>query len=403
MTISSNGASRPRVLVLARAFPNTALPRQGLWVARLVRAALTIASPIVISPVALAPPGISIPEWQRLRRVPRRAIHDSVDVLYPRVPAGLVQFTHSFDARLALPAIRRLALRLHAEQRFDLIHAHFIYPDGVIAAKIGRVLGVPVVTTEHANWTPWLDDEPGIRAQVLEALAGIRIVTAVSETTRQSILEVAGLAQRIELLPNVLDDAFVPPTREPRVSGRILFVGLVRHVKGLDVLVRALAMLRTAEPKAHLRVIGWTLTRGNRRDEEDVRRLAEALGVHDRIAFVGHLDPREVSAEMRQAAVLAVPSRRESFSSVTIEALASGTPVVATCCGGPEELLDDSVGRLVPVDDPAAMAAALADVLRFSALFDPLALRARVLPRYGFAATTKRLDQLYQSALAANH
>ena len=404
MMNSPGGVSRPRVLVLARTYPNTALPGQGLWVARLVHAALPVAAPVVISAIPQVLPGVPIPEWLRLRRVPQRAKRDGVDVLHPRVPAGLVHFTHSLDARLALPRLRSLALRLHSEQRIDLIHAHFIYPDGVIAAEIGRTLGIPVVTTEHANWRPWLDDEPKVRAQVLDALAGIRIVTAVSEVTRGTILEIAGSSARVELLPNALDDAvFIAPTGEPRVSGRVLFVGMVRRVKGLDVLVRALPMLLAREPNAHLRVIGSTLTPSNRRDEDDVRKLVASLGLSDRIEFVGHLDPREVSSEMRRAAVLAVPSRRESFSSVTIEALASGTPVVATRCGGPEELLDDSAGRLVPAEDPEAMAVALADVLGFLEQFDPLKLRARVLPRFGFAATTERLDRLYRSALPERH
>ena len=400
MMNSSSGVSRPRILVLARTFPNSALPGQGLWVARMVHAALPVAAPVVVSPIPQVLPGVPVPEWLQLRRVPQHASRDGVEVLHPRVPGGLVHFTHSLDARLALPKLRGLVLRLHLEQRIDLIHAHLIYPEGVIAAEIGRILGVPVVTTEHANWRPWLDDHPKVRAQVLDALPGIRIVTAVSEVTRRSILEVAGASARVELLPNVLDDAvFVAPTREPRVCGRVLFVGVVRRVKGLDGLVRALPMLLAHEPKAHLRVIGATLTPSHRRDENDVRKLVASLRLSDRIEFVGHLEPREVSAEMRRAAVLAVPSRRESFSSVTIEALASGLPVVATRCGGPEELLDDSAGRLIPVEDPEAMSAALGEVLRSAELFDPLKLRALVVPRYGFAATTGRLLRLYQSAL----
>lgn len=401
MTVpSAKVVSRPRVLVLARTYPNAALPGNGLWVARLTHAALPFAEPIVISMIPWAPPGLPIPEWQRLRRVPPHDFLNSVVTYFPRVPGGLIHFTHSLDARLALPAVQRLARQLHAERPFHLIHAHFIYPDGVIAAKIGRELGIPVVTTEHANWTPWLDKEKRTRTQVIHALASIGVVTAVSEATRRTVREVVGDSMRVELLPNVLDEgAFVASGLEPRIAGRILFVGIVRRVKGLDVLIRALALLLESQPNAHLRVIGSTLTRSGRRDELEVRNLAATLGVTDRIEFIGHLDPRDVSLEMRRAAVLAVPSRRESFSAVTIEALASGTPVVATRCGGPEELVDDAVGRLVQVDDPAAMARAIGEVLQSPERFDPMMLRAHVLPRFGIAETTKRLERLYQSVL----
>lgn len=392
--------SRPRVLVLAHTYPNSALPGHGLWVARLTYAALPFAEPIVISMIPWAPRGLPIPEWQRLRRVPPRDFSNGVVAYFPRVPGGLLHFTHSLDAQLALPVVQKLARQLHAERPFHLIHAHFIYPEGVIAAKIGRELGIPVVITEHANWIPWLDNERRTRTQVIDALAVISVVTAVSEATRRTVREVVGDSMRVELLPNVLDEsAFVAPGFEQRIAGLILFVGVVRRVKGLDVLIRALALLLENQPNAHLRVIGSTLTRSGRRDELAVRNLAATLGIADRIEFIGHLDPRDVSLEMRRAAVLAVPSRRESFSTVTIEALASGTPVVATRCGGPEELIDDSVGRLVPVDDPAAMAAALSEVLRSPERFDPQLLRAHVLPRFGISAATERLARLYESVL----
>jgi teichuronic acid biosynthesis glycosyltransferase TuaC len=393
----------PRILVLARAYPNSALPGQGLWAVRLVRAALPIADPVVVSSIPWAPPGVPVPEWRRLRKVPPRATYDDVDVRYPRVFGGLLYATHSLDARLGFGPLRALVLKLHRERRFDLIHAHFIYPDGVMGVRLGGELGIPVVTTEHAHWKPWLDSQPAVRAQVLAALPGIRIITAVSEATRRTIRDVAGTAPRVELLPNVLDErTFAPAGSAPRVACRILFVGNVRRVKGLDVLVRALASLQSALPEVHLRVIGSALSPSYRRDEMAVRRLAISLGIANRIAFLGHLGPADVSEEMQRAAVVVVPSRRESFSAVTIEALASGTPVVATRCGGPEELLDDAAGRLVPVDDPSAMATAIGDVLRAADRFDPAQLRARVLPRFGWAATTERLRQLYAAAGMAN-
>ena len=324
MSSPPNGATRPRVLVLARSYPNSVLPGQGLWVARFVRASLPIADPIVVSPTPRVLPGIPIPEWQRLRRVPAREVIDGVEVHYPRVLAGLSHYSHFLDAKLMLPGVRKLVRRLHTERRFELIHAHFIYPEGVVAAKLGGELGIPVVTTEHSHWRPWLDDERLVRSQVLNALAGISVITTVSNATRLTVLDMIGPSHLVELLPNVLDEtAFVPSTGEPRARNRILFVGIVRHVKGLDMLVRALAILLSENPDVRLRVIGSTLTRSYRRDETEVKQLAVKLGLIDRIEFIDHLSPPEISSEMRQAAVLAVPSRRESFSAVTIDYLRS--------------------------------------------------------------------------------
>jgi glycosyltransferase involved in cell wall biosynthesis len=100
-----------------------------------------------------------------------------------------------------------------------------------------------------------------------------------------------------------------------------------------------------------------------------------------------------VAALMRRSALLVVPSRRETFSLVTAEALASGTPVVATRCGGPEEILTPETGELTDVDDPYALAAAIQTALGRS--YDRQALRDYSVGRFGMAASSERLGRLY--------
>lgn len=121
-------------------------------------------------------------------------------------------------------------------------------------------------------------------------------------------------------------------------SHQLLFVGLIRHMKGLDVFfLRALASLIVKRPEFRLLVVGAAFYRSYQKDQEAVQRLAVELGIADRIRFAVELSPREVAETMRRSAVLVVQSRRETFSAVTAEAIACGTPVVATRCGGPEE------------------------------------------------------------------
>ena len=106
----------------------------------------------------------------RFRRIPPQERRAGIEIYYPRVPGSIEYHTHRFDARLALSRVRALARSIHREWPFDLIHAHFIYPDGVVASQIGRELGVPVMTSEHAFWLPWLVDQPNVGAQVAAAL-----------------------------------------------------------------------------------------------------------------------------------------------------------------------------------------------------------------------------------------
>jgi glycosyltransferase involved in cell wall biosynthesis len=103
---------------------------------------------------------------------------------------------------------------------------------------------------------------------------------------------------------------------------------------------------------------------------------------------------------MQESAVLVLPSRHESLGMVLVEALACGTPVVATRCGGPEDIVDDDVGLLVPPEDPAALADGLAQTLGALDRYEPAVLRERTLARFGSRAISERLSALYREALA---
>lgn len=385
----------PRVLVLARNYPNSAFPTLGLWTERLVAASTAVARPTVIAPVPYAPPLVPVASIRRFRKVERTRADGDVPVHHPRVPAGPGQLLHALDARLAYPVICRAALALHRVEPFDLIHAHFIYPEGVIASRLGAELGIPVVSSEHAMWRPWLDRHPSVRRQVERALPGIARVTAVSEALRRCILEFVGGAVPVDVVPNVVDERIFVASRadEPRDSRQLLFVGLIRHVKGLDVLVRALGHLLPDYPDLRLVVAGGAFYRAYARDAAEVHSLVRALGVQDRVRFLGEVAPNDVAALMRRSALLVVPSRRETFSLVTAEALASGTPVVATRSGGPEEIVTPETGQLVEPDDSAALAFAIEATLARS--YDRVCLREYAVGRFGNAAAAARLGGLY--------
>ena len=392
---------RPRVLVIARNYPNNILPTLGIWTARFVQASTGAADPTVIAPVPYAPPGIPIEAFARFRRVARQRHENGTVVHHPRVLVGPGYLLHSFEASLGYPRVRRLADRLHRQAGFDLIHAHFIYPDGVIAARLGQRYGIPVITTEPAPWLPWLRDYPRVGCIVNEALAHIRVVTAVSESLRQNIAAAAGPTVATEVLYNVADDETfrAPAPGERWDPDQILFIGVVRHVKGLDVLAHALARLASRRPKLRLVVVGAAYYRGYQKDEADARAVIDQLGLGTRVVFIGQVGPAEVAAALRRSAVLVVPSRRETFSTVTVEALASGTPVVATRCGGPEETLTRETGRLVPAEDPEALAAGIEEVLETREAFDPGHLRHYAVSKFGRAAAAARLESLYARVL----
>jgi teichuronic acid biosynthesis glycosyltransferase TuaC len=392
-----------RVLVLSFNYPSTGFPIRGVWVERLTRLAASFARPVVVSPVPWAVLVALSMQWGRLARVPRNRRDGQVEIHHPRIVLLPARALHAAEARLGYPAIRRYVDRLQRDEPFDLIHAHFIYPEGVIASRLGLRYGIPVVTTEHANWLPWLDDHRRVRRQVLAALKEIRLVIAVSPSSAETIRAIAQDRTEIRVSPNAVDDSVFRPLRNGQAVDphRMLFVGAVRRVKGLDILIEALPRVLAKKPDAYLEVVGEPFFRSYRRDEAAVRSHVNELGLGPHVCFLGQLDQQGVARKMATSAVLAAPSRRESFGSVLIEALACGTPVVATRCGGPEDIISGSLGRLVPTEDPEALADALIDVMERRSSFNAESLHAHVKKRYGNEASRRRLQKLYSDVLVA--
>lgn len=398
----SNTASAPRVLVLSRSYPSSAFPTMGIFVERMTELAAEDMDVSVVCPVPWAPPLPFDTKFDRYRRVERsRTGENGVRVFYPRVPAGPGYLLHPIDALLQYLPVRRTVDRIHDEVGFDLIHAHIVYPEGVMAARLGKRYGVPVITTEHAMWRPWFNEYASVQRQAVSALTKIEIVSAPSEVLCRQIRNIAPNQTKVRLLPNVVDErVFTPPAISgERDPNRLLFVGTVRRVKGLDILVRALPRVVEEHPDAGLRIVGEPFRRAYQQDENDIRFLVRELDLTEYVEFVGSRPPVGVAKEMREAAALVVPSRRESFATVVPEAMACGTPVIATRCGGPEEILTEDTGILVPTENPLVLAEAIKDLLSGRVSFSPDALRSRAVDQYGRAVTRGRVQELYHAAL----
>jgi teichuronic acid biosynthesis glycosyltransferase TuaC len=386
------------VLVLSWNYPTPAAPHRGLWVRRMCDAAAAAGAHVsVIVPTPWVPPLVPIPAIARFRKVPETASDGRVTAYFPRVAGSIEYYTHGIDARLADAAVRRLAQRLHRDNPVNVIHAHFIYPDGVVASRIGRDLGVPVMTSEHAFWRPWLADQPRVAAQVDEAVPHIRLVAPVSEFLREDVADYLGGRARTAVVPNVVDDAVFFPAARERDPNEVLYVGLIRKFKRVDVLLRAIDIVRRSVPDVRLRILSANAFRAYGRDRREVRDLIARLRLEPAITFVDGADPPAVAEAMRRCAVVAVSStRRETFCSVAAEALACGTPLAITRCGGPEEFVTPADGVMVDADRPEELARAIVEVLARRASFDPADLHARIVGRFGRAAWAARTLETYR-------
>ncbi len=289
----------------------------------------------------------------------------------------------------------------------DVVHAHTGYPDGAAAAAFAARLDRPLVITEHSSTVERVLARPDTRERYEEAIGRASRVIAVSEVLagelRASIPALGSdpRADTLVVIPNAVAMAdFTAGAESDRDPDGLLFVGYRKRTKGIESLLRAFALVRSRRPAARLTLIGRSPT-----DEVEAewRALAAELEIADGVSFREPADRAGVATALRRASVFVHPSPRETFGVVAVEALAAGLPVVAADSGGVTEVMGprpERFGAVVPPDDPAALAAAIVDVLERRATFDPLALREVVESRFSAPIVAARLADLYEEVLA---
>ncbi len=285
-----------------------------------------------------------------------------------------------------------------AGQGPGVVHAHTGYPDGYAAAALAKHLGWPLVITEHASFVARQLRQPAQRQRYLEAVEAAARFLAVSQMLADELEKaIPQLAGKLEVMPNAIPLHEYAVNLDARRSEELLFVGYRKPTKGMATLLHAFADVHAARPGATLRLIGRSPTE---EVEQQWHQMSRDLGIRDAVQFEGTMDRAGVAAAMARASILVHPSPRETFGMTTLEALASGTPVVATRSGGISGILaDNRLGELVPPQDSRALARAVIRTLERRDSFEPTTLRAAVEP-YSSVTVGDRLANLYASLAA---
>ena len=236
--------------------------------------------------------------------------------------------------------------------RPDIIHAH-VYEAAVPAVLIGKAYRIPIVVTEHSTGFPMRRLPRQDVSMARFAFSKADLVLPVSLSLQRAI-ENYGVKARFQVVPNTVDTSLFHPSLDSRPDNlpkRLLFVGLLEpsHKKGLPILLDALARLKEHRADWCLELVGDGPAR------QEYESMVEDMGLVDRVTFHGFKTKEEVADLMRCVDLFVLPSLSETFSVATAEALATGLPVLATRCGGPEEFITNDVGLLVPPADEAAL------------------------------------------------
>lgn len=399
-----------RVLVLSHMFPHPEQPGSGPFVHEQVqglRQAGVDARAVVGRPYwvrTLHPLKMLRGLWN-YRRALRAAqdrwwLVDGVPVRYLPYLVVAPFWSHAWSYRLA---VRSNMQRLRDEFQPEIVHAHTGYLDGSAAQMLARAWGVPYLVTEHTGPFSTLMRRPVVQDTTLEAIRNADTLVSVSRALQKDVLGYLGDHRQLRtaVIPNAVDvDRFVVARGEPGDpdAPRLLFVGYFVPAKNLPLLLAAFAKVLAAKPRATLALVGGG---ENEAQTQAVRDDIAARGLQHAVSVRGFVAREEVARLMREECdMLVLQSKAETFGCVAAEALASGRPVVATRCGGPEDIVTEPwMGVLCDNDSPAALAEAILQVSERIGQVDPERLGASARERFGAASVARRLIQLYEDVL----
>ena len=379
------------ILFLSSEFPTPVDPNRAVFNRQMIRGLAARHRVQVVCPIAWT-------EAVRAKPQPALPASEAFAAHYPRF---------YFPPRLSLHrrgdwmwwSVRRRLLKDAERFRPEVVLSYYAHPDGEVAQRLARRLGVPVALMVGGSDVLLVTKDPRRRQRVEAVLRGVDAVVTIGGNLRERVVAMGVPGERVTSVMRPVDAArFAPGDRSQARQRRglpldrpvVLWVGRLVPVKAVDTLLRAVALLREQHPSLVLCLVGEGPEAGT------LRALSGQLGLESLVRWLGAVAHDDLPDWYRAADVTVLPSLSEGVPNVLLESVACGTPFVASRVGSIPEIADDACDRLVPPGEAAALATAIGEVL---AGRDTVAVRARgVAAEPAFQA---RLDDILTRCVAA--
>jgi teichuronic acid biosynthesis glycosyltransferase TuaC len=380
-----------KILTFSTLFPNSEKPGHGIFVETRLRhlVASGQVEARVVAPVPWFPSSNPrFGQYARQARVPRQELRHGIAVSHPRYPV-LPKIGMNVAPLLLAQSVKPAIARMIDEgYDFDLIDAHYFYPDGVAAALLGRYFNKPLVITARGSDITLLPSYPLPRRMICWAARRADAVITVCNALRDEVVALGVDSSRVTSLRNGVDlQLFQPTERGAGNQFTLLTVGHLVPVKAQELIIGALPLL----PGVRLVVAGDGPNRPM------LEQLARSLNVAERVQFLGAVPQAELRGHYGAADALVLASSREGWANVLLESMACGTPVVASrVYGTPEVVAAPEAGVLMAERTPQGVADAV-NALR--ADYPDRAATRRYAERFSWDDTTAGQLTLFNAVL----
>lgn len=346
-----------KILVFTTLFPNNVRSNHGIFVKERMSAVARLdgCDVRVIAPIPYHPPMQVGKRW-RYSQVAREEVIDGIQVYHPRY-FMIPKVSMPFHGLMMFLSVLYFVKKIKARFDFDIIDAHYVYPDGFAAVLLGSIFRKPVVVTARGSDINVFAELPLIRRLIRYTLERVDGVIAVSEALKTRIVGLGIPKHKIAVVPNGVDPTKFYPiaktvAREtlglPNDRKLLLSVGGLESVKGFDRLIKAIRILVDEFQMTDflLLIVGDGALR------QELRRMISACSLDAHVRLIGAVPHEQLRLWYNAADLFCLASRSEGWPNVVVESLACGTPVVATAVGGiPEIISSESLGCLVNSGD----------------------------------------------------
>lgn len=395
--------SKPiRILLISTLYPSEARPVHGIFVETRLRELLKSGKveAKVIAPVPWFPfKGKKFGEYGQYAATPKFELRNGIEVHHPRyvhLPRVGMNRAPAAIAKAVLP----IARKLQAEGfDFDLIDAHYYYPDGVAAAIVAKALGKPFVVTARGTDLNLIPEFDKPRAMILRTALAAQASIGVCRALMDRLAELGADPAKLNVFRNGVDlERFVP---EDRNVARIK-LGLnpdCRHLLSVGHLIERKGHHLAIETLPNQPVTTQLTIIGSGPEKENLIEHARRMGVRSRVHFTGQVPQDMLKWWYSAADVLLLGSSREGWANVLLESMACGTPVVATNIWGTPEVVSDPAAGVLAVDrTPEGVRAALDQLL---ANYPDRAATRRHAEQFSWDKTTQDQLDLFAKILSA--